>query len=92
MQLYYLFFLCFSGSGYFGSRHTHNPLAHIMADSEKQRLQQSDSISRLVQLGLNKIYFIRLGSFSNYVDQFLSNFYHLPTSSGQSLDWTSMDF
>jgi hypothetical protein len=34
-----------TSSGYFGSRHTHNPLAHIMADSEKQRLQQSDSIS-----------------------------------------------
>ena len=34
-----------SGSGYFGSRHTHNPLAHMMASEEKQRLQQSDSIS-----------------------------------------------
>lgn len=33
------------GSGYFGSRHTHNPLAQIMASEEKQRLQQSDSIS-----------------------------------------------
>merc|ERR1712107_622160 len=34
------------GSGYFGSRHTHNPLAHhIMSSEEKQRLQQSDSIS-----------------------------------------------
>ncbi len=33
------------GSGYFGARHTHNPLAQIMASEEKQRLQQSDSIS-----------------------------------------------